>query len=153
MSHILDTIVVYKKQEVAARKKVISIKELEASAVFGRSCFSLTASLKDKRKTGIIAEFKRCSPSKGMINGRVDVEEVTRKYTAYGAAGLSVLTDEHFFKGGVEDLKRARVNDIPILRKEFIVDEYQIIEAKAIGADVILLISECLDRREIKQFA
>lgn len=153
MSDILETIVNYKKQEVALRKEKISVKEMESSSAFSRSCFSLAKSLIDKNKTGIITEFKRCSPSKGMINEKAEVEEVTKKYTDYGASGLSVLTDEHFFKGNDLDLKKARTNKIPILRKEFIIDEYQVIEARSIGADVILLIAECLEKGEIKRFA
>lgn len=153
MSNILETIVNYKKQEVALRKEKIPIKELESSPAFSRLCFSLAESLTDKNKTGIITEFKRCSPSKGMINETAKVEEVTKKYTDYGASGLSVLTDEHFFKGSNLDLKKARMNKIPVLRKEFVMDEYQVIEAKSIGADVILLIAECLEKGEIKRLA
>ncbi len=153
MSDILGTIINYKKQEVEKRKKETPMKELESSSSFSRDCFSLSASLRDKNKTGIITEFKRCSPSKGIINENAGVEEVTGNYTEYGASGLSVLTDEHFFKGEDEDLKRARFNKIPILRKDFIIEEYQIIEAKSIGADVILLIAECLEKKGIKQLA
>lgn len=153
MSNILDIIVNHKKLEVSRRRNNVSVKELEASPGFTRSCLSLKASLKNKSKTAIIAEFKRCSPSKGMINEHGKVEEITGKYCQYGASGLSVLTDENFFKGSDKDLKLARFNDIPILRKEFIIDEYQIIEAKSIGADVILLIAECLTKDEVKRFA
>jgi indole-3-glycerol phosphate synthase len=153
MSNILETIVNHKKQEVSVKKGKAPVKELEASPEFSRPCFSLAASLKDKNKTGIIAEFKRCSPSKGMINEQAKPEEVTGKYTKYGAAGLSVLTDEYFFKGQNEDLKKTRYNNIPILRKDFIIDEYQVIEAKSIGADVILLIAECLEKEGIKRLA
>lgn len=153
MDNILETIVSYKKQEIAIRKKKISVKELEVSSGFLRSCYSLAKSLKGENKTGIITEFKRCSPSKGMINETAKVEEVTKKYTEYGASGLSILTDEHFFKGKNDDIQNARFNKIPILRKEFIIDEYQVIEAKAIGADIILLIAECLEKEEIKRFS
>lgn len=153
MSNILETIVNYKRQEVSVRKQKIPVKELESSAGFSRLCFSLTESLRDKNKTGIITEFKRCSPSKGIINEHAEVEDVTKKYTDYGASGLSVLTDEKFFKGKNEDVKAARVNQIPILRKEFIIDEYQVIEAKSIGADVILLIAECLEKTAVGKLA
>ncbi|MGH2644168.1 MAG: indole-3-glycerol phosphate synthase TrpC, partial [Chitinophagaceae bacterium] len=153
MDNILETIVNYKKQEVASRKEKIPVKKLESSSGFSHPCFSLGESLTDENKTGIITEFKRCSPSKGMINENAKVEVVTKDYTDYGASGLSVLTDENFFKGENEDLIKARANQIPILRKEFIIDEYQVIEAKSIGADVILLIAECLEKQEIKRFS
>lgn len=153
MGDILETIVNYKRQEVSVRKENVPVKELESSVEFSRSCFSLKKSLRDKNKTGIITEFKRCSPSKGVINENAKVEDVTKKYTDYGASGLSVLTDEKFFKGKNEDIKVARVNQIPILRKEFIIDEYQVIEAKSIGADVILLIAECLEKTAVRQLA
>lgn len=153
MGNILDTIVSHKKQEVSKRKREIAVRKLESAPEFFRTCLSLAASLKDETRTGIIAEFKRASPSKGIINGQAEPEEVTAKYTRYGAAGLSVLTDEHFFGGKDEDLKKARFNLIPVLRKDFMVDEYQIIEAKSIGADVILLISECLEKKEVRQLA
>lgn len=153
ITDILARIVSHKREEVKGKKQEVSVQELEASPAFGRTCFSLASSLKDDNRTGIIAEFKRCSPSKGVINERVKVEEVTRDYTRYGASGLSVLTDEHFFKGRNEDLRKARVNQIPILRKDFIIDEYQVFEAKSIGADVVLLIAECLAPEEVKQLA
>lgn len=154
MKDILETIIAYKRTEVAAMKESVPVKELELSPLFSRMCFSLKQTLKDQDKTGIIAEFKRCSPSKGDINRNVLVEKVTADYSNYGASGLSVLTDHNFFKGNNDDLKIARsINDIPILRKEFIIEEYQIIEAKSIGADVILLIAECLTKEKIRQLA
>jgi indole-3-glycerol phosphate synthase len=107
----------------------------------------------DDSKTGIIAEFKRKSPSKGIINDKADVIEVTEAYTKNGASCLSVLTDENFFGGTTADLKKARINNIPILRKDFIVDEYQVVEARAMGADVILLIAACLTPQRVKELA
>ncbi|MGC4034841.1 MAG: indole-3-glycerol phosphate synthase TrpC [Chitinophagaceae bacterium] len=151
--NILDTIVEYKKSEVRKRKSEVNISMLEKSALFKREIFSIRDFLLDSEKTGIIAEFKRKSPSKGVINDKVDVVDVTKGYTDNGASCLSVLTDEHFFGGNDNDLLRARVNNIPILRKEFIVDEYQIVEAKSIGADLILLIAACLTVNEVKRFA
>jgi indole-3-glycerol phosphate synthase len=154
MKNILEEITAYKRQEVEKRKNQTPEKLLTATRGFARSCLSLSASLADAAKTGIIAEFKRCSPSKGVINDRVTVEEVTSLYTRYGASGLSVLTDTHFFRGSAEDLERARaVNRIPILRKDFVVDAYQVYEAKSIGADVVLLIAECLSRQEVSALA
>ncbi|MBI1341792.1 MAG: indole-3-glycerol phosphate synthase TrpC [Terrimonas sp.] len=151
--NMLDTIVAYKKKEVSDRKSGRKIAELEKSAFFGRQCYSLAAALKDERQTGIIAEFKRKSPSKGMINPQADILKVTKGYTDNGASCLSVLTDAYFFGGSSEDLEMARVNRIPILRKEFIIDEYQVYEAKSIGADVILLIAACLTPRQVRELA
>jgi indole-3-glycerol phosphate synthase len=151
--NILDTIIEQKKIEVAERKLTATIEHLEASAFYTRPVLSLKQFLLDETKTGIIAEFKRKSPSKGIINDKVDVEDVTRAYTQFGASCLSVLTDEHFFGGSTKDLKRARFNHIPILRKDFIIDEYQIVEARAMGADVILLIAACLTPARVKELA
>jgi indole-3-glycerol phosphate synthase len=151
--NILDKIIEQKKIEVAERRSVTSIADLEKSELFSRPTFSLKQFLSDDSKTGIIAEFKRRSPSKGIINDTSDVVEVTTAYTNYGASCLSVLTDEIFFGGTTADLKKARVNNIPILRKDFIVDEYQIVEARAMGADVILLIAACLTPQQVKELA
>jgi len=151
--NILDTIIEYKREEVRRRKAEVSIADLEKRDFFNRQAHSLEEFLLNTGKTGIIAEFKRKSPSKGIINDKVDVLEVTKGYANNGASCLSVLTDEHFFGGSDADLIKARVNEIPILRKEFIIDEYQILEAKSIGADVILLIAACLTTLEVKQLA
>jgi indole-3-glycerol phosphate synthase len=151
--NILDKITSYKKAEVKKNKKSISIDELKQSKFFNRDTFSLKQFLLDETKTGIIAEFKRRSPSKGIINDSADVTEVTTAYTDYGAACLSVLTDSEFFGGSADDLHKARLNAIPVLRKDFIIDEYQVAEAKAIGADVILLIAACLTPGRVKELA
>ncbi len=148
---ILDEIIAYKKKEVESCKELFSIQELESKTLFKRAPLSLKKSILDPKKTGIIAEFKRKSPSKGVINDHAFVDDVTLGYAAAGASGLSILTDFNFFGGSIDDLLIARqINNIPILRKEFIIDEYQIIEAKAYGADVILLIAACLEAQEIK---
>jgi len=151
--NILDKIIEHKRVEVAQRREAVPAAALERSPLFGRQALSLKQFLTDPSRTGIIAEFKRRSPSKGVINDQVDVVTVTKGYAAAGASCLSVLTDSAFFGGSSEDLQRARVNEIPILRKDFIIDEYQIIEAKAIGADVILLIAACLTPEEVLQLA
>jgi indole-3-glycerol phosphate synthase len=150
---ILEQIINYKRSEVEKRKAAVSVSQLQARPLFRRPTLSLRQSLLDENKTGIIAEFKRRSPSKGNINIGSDVLKVTSAYTRYGASGLSVLTDQHFFGGSDEDLQAARINAIPILRKEFIIDEYQITEARSIGADVILLIAACLLPAEVKRLA
>ncbi|WPV69759.1 indole-3-glycerol phosphate synthase TrpC [Chitinophaga sp. LS1] len=154
MKNILTEIVAHKHVEVAARKLQRPVAELEQSSTFKREPLSLSSFLLNPEKTGIIAEFKRKSPSKGLINGTATVHDVTMAYTRYGASGLSVLTDEQFFGGSSDDLVQARAaNNIPVLRKDFVIDEYQILEAKAIGADVILLIAECLTKEEVAKLA
>ncbi len=148
--NILDKIVTHKKQEVEERKSLFPTKLLENSIYYSTPVVSLKKYVKRKDKSGIIAEFKRRSPSKGNINPHAIVEQVSIGYMQSGAAALSVLTDTHFFGGKNEDLKEARkYNFCPILRKDFIIDEYQIIEARSIGADAILLIAECLTKDEV----
>jgi indole-3-glycerol phosphate synthase len=151
--NILDKIIEFKRSEVEERKRETPLAMLEKSPLFGRQPLSLRKFLTDPGKTGIIAEFKRRSPSKGVINDRVDVRDVTGGYTRHGASCLSVLTDQQFFGGSSEDLQQARYNAIPILRKDFMIDEYQITEAKAMGADVILLIAACLSPDEVRRLA
>jgi indole-3-glycerol phosphate synthase len=151
--NILEKIIAFKRKEVEERRARVTVKELEGMDGYSRGVLSLKKFLTDPSKTGIIAEFKRRSPSKGVINDRVSVEEVTRGYAAAGASCLSVLTDEEFFGGTSDDLRAARVNGLPILRKDFMIDEYQIVEARAIGADVILLIAACLSPEEVRRLA
>jgi indole-3-glycerol phosphate synthase len=154
MSNILDKIVAHKRKEVEELKSRFPEFRWREQAGFSRNGYSLIKSLQDPQSTGIIAEFKRCSPSKGMINASANPETVTAQYAAYGASGISVLTDQEFFRGSNEDLKAVRqAVSIPILRKDFVIDPYQITEAKAIGADVILLIAECLSREEVSRLA
>ena len=151
---ILDTIIEYKKSTLPLRKGLIPPIVLEKFPYFNRTCLSLAERLKAGDTTGIIAEFKRQSPSKGMINANAVVEVVTGDYAQYGAAAISVLTDDQFFGGSSEDLMAARDTvNIPILRKDFIIDEYQLLEAKAIGADIILLIAACLTPPEVKMLS
>lgn len=150
---ILDEIVAYKRNEVLERAATHPIKLLEQSLYFNSDCVSLKKYILREDKSGIIAEFKRKSPSKGIINAYADVEKVTIGYMQAGASALSVLTDNNFFGGKNEDLITARkFNFCPILRKDFTISEYQIIEAKSIGADAILLIATVLTKEEIKQF-
>ncbi|AMR30776.1 indole-3-glycerol phosphate synthase [Mucilaginibacter sp. PAMC 26640] len=152
--NILDKIVAHKKWEVDRDKRETTFTELEESEFFHRETYSFKEFLLAEDRTGIIAEFKRQSPSKGVINNDALVKEVTKDYADAGASALSVLTDRKFFGGRKLDLKRARkANTIPVLRKDFMIDEYQIVEAKSLGADIILLIAAILTPAEIKQFA
>ena len=150
---ILDTIIAHKKTEVAKAKQEKPTEILESSCHFQSPEISLKEFILDKSRSGIIAEFKRKSPSKGIINHTALVTDVTKGYNLAGASALSVLTDTHFFGGCNDDVITARqVNNIPILRKDFTIDEYQIIEAKSIGANAILLIASVLTKAEIKTF-
>ena len=153
--NILDTIIAHKKNEVAERKQLVSTAQLALAPHFELAVPSLKASVLDKSKTGIIAEFKRKSPSKGVINDAVSIEEVTTAYAKHGASGISVLTDQAFFGGHLEDLQSAAALNlsVPLLRKDFMIDEYQLVEAKAAGAAVILLIAACLTPDEVKRMA
>ena len=152
--NILDKIISYKRKEVEERKKLTSVKMLEQSEFFLLSNISVTKFLLDPEKSGIIAEHKRKSPSKGIINDKLTVEEVVKGYEAAGAAAVSVLTDTESFGGKDEDLIRARkVINCPILKKDFIIDEFQILEARALGANIILLIAACLSPAEIKKLS
>lgn len=152
--NILDTIVERKKAEIAERKQQKSLDVIKADDYYSRKTISLVEGLSKPNASGIIAEFKRKSPSKGIINDRVDPVEVTKAYQDAGASAVSILTDAYFFGGNDQDLLRARqALDIPILRKEFIIDEYQVHEAKALGADLILLIAACLSKEEVVRFS
>lgn len=152
--NILDQIIEHKRKEVEERKSLYPVKLLEQSIYFSTLPVSMKKYIQREDKTGIIAEFKRKSPSKGVINGNASVERTTMGYVKAGASTLSVLTDTQFFGGSNEDLMAARrVNDCPIIRKDFTIDEYQIIEAKSIGADAILLIAAVLEPKRSKALA
>lgn len=153
--NILERIIETKKQEVSNQKKAVSEIRLKSYPAFKRDCISLKNALLQPESSGIIAEFKQKSPSKGEINYAVKVEEVTRAYAGAGATGLSVLTDYEYFGGTLANLAKTReVNpEVPILRKDFIIDPWQITEAKAFGADVILLIAACLERKQAEILA
>ena len=153
--NILDKIVAHKHIEIAEAKQRISIADLEKSDFFEKKTHSLSHHILyiiHQDKVGIIAEFKRKSPSKGIINDVVKPEIITKGYADAGAAGLSVLTDTEFFGGSFSDFAAARLANptTPMLRKDFMVDEYQLFEAKAMGADVILLIAACLTPNQVK---
>ena len=151
--NILDKIVRDKRKEVDLQKSLIPIKQLEQSVLFNREAHSLAIKLKTST-SGIIAEHKRRSPSKSVINQNLNVQDVASGYEQAGVCGMSVLTDGKYFGGALDDLLLARAScNMPLLRKEFIIDSYQIIEAKAYGADAILLIAAILTRKEIKVFS
>ena len=148
--NILDKIIADKHVEVALKKALIPVRQLENSVLFDSPTSSLATALRNSN-TGIIAEHKRRSPSKSVINQNVSIWDVAQDYALAGVAGMSVLTDGKYFGGSLEDLMLARSSThIPLLRKEFIIDEYQLIEAKAYGADAILLIAAVLTKDQIK---
>jgi indole-3-glycerol phosphate synthase len=149
---MLEKIILYKHKEVAQLKKEISIESLKQKPFFNRETISFKNSI--RTGSGIIAEFKRKSPSKGIINDSVDIIETTQGYASAGASAISVLTDTEFFGGQISDLEIARAyNEIPILRKDFTIDEFQIYRAKAYGADLILLIAAVLSPKRCLELA
>ena len=153
MSSILERIVADKHLEVTLRKQLIPVKQLEQSVLFERKSPSLSKRLKQSA-SGLITEHKRRSPSKDCINQNLNIQDVAKGYENAGACGMSVLTDMKYFGGSLEDLLTARAScELPLLRKEFIIDPYQITEAKAYGADVILLIATVLSRKEIEHYS
>ncbi len=149
--NILDTIIQRKKEEVSVSKSTVSVQQLKDAELFGRKNVSLKENI--ITGSGIIAEFKRKSPSKGIINDIISPLEVVSAYEKSGAGGISILTDRDFFGGASDDIISVRKHiGIPILRKDFMIDEYQLYEAKSIGADVILLIAACLSPSQVKDF-
>ena len=153
MNNILENIVKERKHTIKKLKRIISEEQWEMMPLFQKECVSLKKALLDKNNTGIIAEFKRASPSKGIINADVDVFDVVLDYQMNGATGLSILTEPVFFGGNTDDILTVSESlAIPILRKDFIVDEYQVVETKALGADVVLLIAAVLTKLETQRF-
>lgn len=151
--NILDTIKAQKIKEVALLKSQFSYSFLEEQPLFNSATYSMKKAIEHSVTGGIIAEFKRKSPAKGNINLDANVVEVTQGYANAAVSGLSVLTDSEFFGAKPYDFKLARKsNSVPMLRKDFIVDEYQIIQSKAMGADVILLIAKILTKKQLKSF-
>lgn len=151
---ILQKIVRHKQEEVAERKALYPTKLLERSIYFRTKAISLKRYILNREKSGIIAEIKTKSPSLGAINMSANVKDISIEYMRAGASALSVLTDNRFFGGNMHTLSKIRdYNYCPILQKDFIIDEYQIVEAKSFGADAILLISACLDKKKIDSFS
>jgi|SRR5690606_32861664 len=152
--NILEKIIEHKRTEVSDAKARNTTRDLESMPLFSRTPYNLKEFVLDPTRNGIISEFKRASPSKGIINNHSNVEDIVKAYAANRVSAISVLTDSEFFGGSLDDLLVAREQvNIPLLRKEFIVDEFQIIEAKAYGADIILLIASCLTSKEINQLS
>lgn len=154
MMNILDEIIAHKRAEVQENKELYPVKLLEKSTYYQAGPVSLLKYLQRTDLLGIIAEFKRKSPSKGMINEYAMPADVCLEYMQSGASALSVITDSRYFGGSNKDLSTARkFNYCPILRKDFIIDEYQVIEARSIGADAILLIAEVLPEARLKELS
>ncbi|MGF2411272.1 MAG: indole-3-glycerol phosphate synthase TrpC [Ferruginibacter sp.] len=154
MKNILEQVVEKRKTTVQQLKAILPMQAWQMMPLYNRKCISLKQNLLDEKGTGIIAEFKRASPSKGIINNDANVFDVVSGYELHGAAAASILTEPVYFKGTNDDIINIRESiNIPILRKDFIFDEYQIAEAKAIGADVILLIAASLTPAEVKRLA
>ena len=156
MSDILDKIVAVKHQEVATARKRMSLETLRADAESRVLTRDFVGALKAKIAAGkpaVIAEIKKASPSKGVLREDFIPADIAQSYAEYGAACLSVLTDVQFFQGQVDFLKQARAScQLPVLRKDFMVDPYQIYESRSMGADAILLIAACLDDVQMKDF-
>ncbi len=153
MGFILDEIVAFKKGEIAALKEKHSIEDFTSAPLFSKKNISLEQSLRSGLNSGIIAEFKRKSPSKGWIHKEADVSEIVTNYERAGVAGISCLTDSNFFGGGKKDFANARASfSGPILRKDFIIDPFQIYETKSMGANVMLLIAAILTQEQIIEF-
>ncbi|WP_185883094.1 indole-3-glycerol phosphate synthase TrpC [Blattabacterium cuenoti] len=151
--NLLDRIISFKKKEVQNKKILFPIKTLEKSSFFERKIFSLKENLKNS-ENGVIAEFKLKSPSRGIINHKASLNDIIKNYEKAGVSGISVLTDYYFFLGKDENMKRSRsLVSIPLLRKDFIIDEYQILESKSIGSDVILLIAKILEKKKIEHLS
>lgn len=149
MSDILDKIVAVKRQEVAtalAKKPLAAMRADAQSRVLTRDFEGAMRAKIAAGQAAVIAEIKKASPSKGVLRAEFIPADIAQSYAEHGAACLSVLTDKQFFQGSVDDLKQARAScNLPVLRKDFMIDTYQVYEARAMGADAILLIAACLD--------
>jgi len=146
MSTILDEIVAHKRREIAAAQSVCPVAVLERRAADAAPARNFFAALAAPGPIRLIAEIKKASPSRGVIRQDFDPQGIARTYAAHGATCISVLTDERFFQGSLDDLRSVKQSiGLPVLRKDFILDPYQLLEARAAGADAVLLIAECLD--------
>lgn len=156
MSDILNKIIATKHEEVAVAKKIVSFASLNETITDQTATRRFADAIKGKitkQQSAVIAEIKKASPSKGVIREHFNPSQIAKSYEQAGAACLSVLTDVQYFQGNTEYLKQARAAcQLPVLRKDFMVDEYQIYEARAIGADAILLIAAALDLAQMHAF-
>ena len=154
MSDILNKIIAVKREEIAAsiRQKPLAAMRFDAeSRVLTRDFVGAIRAKIASGKAAVIAEIKKASPSKGVLRADFIPADIAQSYAEYGAAGLSVLTDKSFFQGSIDYLKQARAScSLPVLRKDFMVDNYQIYESRVMGADCILLIAACLDDSQMK---
>lgn len=152
MTGILDEIIEYKREYVKRCKKILPLSELEQQAMESGKTRDFIDALSGEG-CSLIAEIKTASPSKGIIRDDIQCEDAAQIYTENGAACISVLTDEKYFMGSLEKLGKVRsVSHLPLLRKDFIIDSYQLFESRNAGADAVLLIAECLDNTEISEF-
>ncbi len=154
MANILDKIVAKKRTEIVDAQAITSLEAMQQAAATAPPARDFLGSLQASEGIALIAEIKKASPSKGLIREDFDPPSIARTYTQHGARCISVLTDETFFQGSLDYLKQVRgVVDTPLLRKDFVLDVYQIYEARAAGADAILLIAEILSASELRQFS
>jgi indole-3-glycerol phosphate synthase len=152
LGNVLETIVRQKQAEIAEAKSRVSTKQLEQALVDAPSTRDFAGAFRSRGPVALIAEIKKASPSAGIIRPDFDPVTIARAYAEHGASCLSVLTDEHFFQGHLKFLRDVRQSvDLPLLRKDFILDEYQVLEARAAGADAVLLIAECLPETRLEQ--
>lgn len=152
MKNILDKIVQTKREEIESRNKMLPIEALKEEIIQQPQTKSMVKRILQPDLFGIIAEFKRQSPSKGILHPNPDVETITKAYAQF-ASGISVLTDEQYFGAKSEDFKVGLKSGVPVLRKDFIVDPYQVYETRAMGADVMLLIAACLTPLQVSELS
>ncbi len=150
---VLDEIIANKKEELAATKRQTSLADVKARAADAAAVRGFGMALSAGKGIGLIAEVKKASPSKGVIRADFDPVQIARTYEESGASCISVLTEQKFFQGRLDYLAAIRSSaGLPLLRKDFIIDEYQIFEARAAGADAILLIAACLEKQQVEDF-